>query len=112
MTIKFCPKCKGILIPNKVCDKKLLVCDGCGFTKEVDILSLKSKEEIKSEKEKGTAVGEEKNVFATYKHKCEKCGYDKCEFIDLGPQISDEDELILLKCGKCGHVERVGRKVA
>jgi len=61
--------------------------------------------------EKGK-ISEAGNEFATYKHKCSKCGYGKAEVIDLGAQYSDENNLILLRCGKCGWSERVGGKVS
>lgn len=61
--------------------------------------------------EKGK-IAEEQNEFATYEHKCSKCGYGKAEIIDLGAQYSDENNLILLKCGKCGWSERVSGKVS
>lgn len=55
-------------------------------------------------------VVKEKDVFANYRHKCKKCGYGKAEIIDLGAQYSDEDELILVRCGKCGYSERMTKK--
>lgn len=67
------------------------------------------KEKIKHE-DRGEGIVKEQDVFATYNHKCKKCGYRKAEIIDLGAQYSDENELIMLKCGKCGYVERVEKK--
>ncbi len=58
----------------------------------------------------GDGVVKEKDVFANYKHKCKKCGYGKAEIINLGAQYSDENELILLRCGKCGYSERIEKK--
>ena len=69
------------------------------------------KEKIKH-KDRGEAVVKEKDVFADYKHKCKKCGYGKAEVSDLGFQYSDENDLILLKCGKCGYTERVEKKTS
>ena len=43
---------------------------------------------------------------------CKKCGYDKAQIIDMCIFYSDEDNLILLKCGKCNFAERIGRKVS
>ena len=51
-------------------------------------------------------------IIATYDHKCKKCGFSKAQIIDMGIFYSDEDQLILLKCGKCGYSERIGRKVS
>lgn len=76
---------------------------------------LVEKEKIRHEDteffEKGK-ISKEGNEFATYRHKCSKCGYDKAEIIDLGAQYSDENNLVLLRCGKCGWSERVSGKVS
>ena len=69
------------------------------------------REKIEHE-EIGEGVLSDENKMATYKHKCEKCGYGKAQIIDVGPLYSDEDNLILLKCGKCGFSERIGRKTS
>ncbi len=61
-------------------------------------------------KDFGKGVVKDKDVFADYKHKCKKCGYSYAEVSDLGAQYSDENELIMLRCGKCGYTERVEKK--
>lgn len=67
------------------------------------------REKIKH-KDRGKGFVKDEDVFADYKHKCKKCGYNKSEVMDLGAQYSDENELIMLKCGKCGYTERVEKK--
>jgi len=67
------------------------------------------KEEIRHA-DRGKGIAKEKDVFADYKHKCPKCGYGKAEIIDIGAQYSDESDLILIKCGKCGYTERTEKK--
>ena len=71
---------------------------------------------IEEEKIKHKKIGEgvvkEKDVFATYDHKCKKCGYKKAELLDLGAQYSDENELVMIKCGKCGYTERIEKKTS
>ena len=69
------------------------------------------KEKIHHE-ERGEGIVREENKMATYKNKCEKCGFGKAEVIEVGVLVSDEDNLIFLKCGKCGYSERVGRKTS
>jgi len=105
MTIKFCKKCKTLLKPEKKEGEVFLKCSKCGFESKSD---LTSSENIPKKEKVGKGVSEDKNVFATYKHECEKCGYDKAQVLDLGVSYSDEDNLMFLKCGKCGHSERVG----
>ncbi len=105
MTIKFCKKCKTLMKPYKEGGEVFLKCPKCGFKSKVD---LTSSENIPKKEKVGKGVSEDKNVFATYKHECSKCGHVGAEINDLGVQYSDEDNLFLAKCGKCGHSERIG----
>jgi len=106
MVIRFCPKCKGILILER--DKA--VCHNCGYTFPFK-LHLSTNEKIPETEEVGEGSVKDENIYADYKHKCPKCGYDKAQIIDCGIFYSDEDNLIFLKCGKCGFSERVGDRV-
>jgi DNA-directed RNA polymerase subunit M/transcription elongation factor TFIIS len=114
MTIDFCPKCAAILVPTKLKTSEIFVCDNCGYTKLIKKTDgdLKTKEKMIKSPERSLKPASEKNQFATYKNKCKKCGYDKAQVIDAGISYSDEDNLILIRCGKCGYTERIGRRVA
>ena len=105
MGIKFCPKCRGILM----FDKEMVVCSNCGFSK-VSNGVLSSSEKIPQNEERGDGAVKGENTFATYEHECSKCGYNKAQVVDCGVFYSDEDNLIFLKCGKCGFSERVGKE--
>ena len=59
---------------------------------------------------RGKGVAKDRDVFASYNHKCKKCGYGKAEMMNLGAQYSDENELVIVKCGKCGYTERLEKK--
>jgi len=50
-------------------------------------------------------VMDEKNVLAVHDFKCPKCGYDKAELIEMSCNYTDEDNIFMMKCGKCGYVE-------
>ncbi len=107
----FCPKCKQIVVPFKNKEGKYeLTCHNCNI-KVGHVKPLVEKEKIKNKKVKSGVVKEE-NEYADYKNKCKKCGYDKAQIIDMGVFYSDEDNLIFLKCGKCGYSERIGRKTS
>ena len=113
MSLKFCPKCKAIMIPRKEVGEFIVECKVCNFTEKIDekdLLQFSEKISIKEEVGKGISKGE--NLLANYKNMCKKCGYDKAQIIDMGIFYSDEDNLILLKCGKCNFAERIGRKVS
>lgn len=85
-------------------DKNIGVCK-CGFKKQLDSDAI-FVEKQKLDKTKGINIISSENKFATFPHKCEKCGYDKAELIDLGVKVSDESNIMIFKCGKCGHTER------
>ncbi len=109
MTMKFCPKCKGLLVPKSIGERFIVKCKNCGFFLEGKAKPLIEEEDIEPAKKRGKGILKG-NPFATYKHKCKKCGYVKAQIIDMGVFVSDEDNLIMLKCGKCGYAERVGRR--
>jgi len=98
-----------LLIPKK--EGNLLSCGLCGFIKEQQEF-FGGKEKMFNKGRLGKGIVEDINDFAIYENKCKKCGHGKAQIIDVGVLYSDEDNLILLKCGKCGFSERIGRKVA
>lgn len=110
MTMKFCPKCKGLLVPKSIGERFIVKCKNCDFFAEGKAKPLIEEEDIKHKPKRGEGVLKNKNPFATYKHKCKKCGYGKAQIIDMGVFYSDEDNLIMLKCGKCEYSERIGRR--
>jgi DNA-directed RNA polymerase subunit M/transcription elongation factor TFIIS len=110
MALKFCPTCGELLIPEKKGEKFAATCGKCGFSRAVK--PLNEKEKIRHKKKTGEGIAKGENPLATYHNKCPKCGYDKAQIIDMGIFYSDEDNLIMLKCGKCGYSERVGRKTS
>lgn len=113
MPIKFCPKCKRMLVPLKEGGKLIVRSGNCDFSEEInDKEILGASEKIKQKESVGKGVSSEKDSFATYDNLCKKCGYDKAQVLDMGVFYSDEDNLILLKCGKCGFSERIGRKIS
>ena len=100
-----------MLIPTKSEGKEFLACDECDFTrKAVSGEDLSASEKQIHEEPRAEGVVKDENTYATYgDFKCPKCGHDKAQVLDAGASYSDEDNLILLKCGKCGHSVRVGK---
>ncbi|MDP2925758.1 MAG: hypothetical protein Q8N99_05290 [Nanoarchaeota archaeon] len=104
--MKFCNTCNNILFPIE--NNKLR----CGTCDTIIDGELVSKEKIaKKPKKHNGIIHEEFNPFATYPHKCKKCGFDKAQIIQREPYITDEDSLLYLKCGKCGFSENMARKI-
>jgi len=109
--MEFCSKCGSLLYAFKKKDKIFAECKGCGFIKELD-KGITSSEKITKKENKGKGSVNDKNELATYTHTCKKCGHNKAQIIEVGVFYSDEDNLTLLRCEKCGYSERIGRKVA
>jgi DNA-directed RNA polymerase subunit M/transcription elongation factor TFIIS len=116
MPLDFCNKCGGIIRNKKIDnDKSYSFCDNCQEFKLIktgEVTTLSFNKIIEKQNEKGEGIKENINEFANYLNLCKKCGYDKAQILDLGVFYSDEDNLILLKCGKCGFCERIGRKTS
>ncbi len=99
--MEFCKKCGKLL---KI-DRGTIKCS-CGFSKISDS-KISSTEKIKKPKEKGTGIFEKKEFEEKgFPHTCKKCGHEYSDVVDLGVSYSDEANIHLFKCKKCGYVER------
>ncbi len=99
--MKFCPKCKGLLMPVK----EGLLCSSCGHKESA---SVEVREEIKrkpkvpiitAEKTEEAAVESMPTVDAI----CTKCGHDKAFWYTMQTRASDEPETQFFICKKCSH---------
>ena len=115
MAMRFCKKCKGLMIPFKNFEKGIsqLKCSSCEYIEEEDFSKIiGANEKFLPAIKKGEGIASNKNEFADYKNICKKCGHNMAQVLDLGIFYSDEDNLYLLKCGKCGFSEKIGRKTS
>lgn len=103
--IEFCPDCGRILsVREREWDFKMIGFCRCGFVKEVERGFLPSKKIINLER--GEGILEKDEGIQGFPHNCSKCGYGEAEVFDLGASYSDESNVYLFKCKKCGHVAR------
>lgn len=113
MVIKFCPKCNSILKHHNENGKIVLKCNKCNYSEEMkEGENLTIKQQMKAKKEIGKGSIEDKDIFATHEFVCKKCGNTKAQIIDRGIGYSDEDNLLLLKCSKCGFSQRTTKKAS
>lgn len=114
MAREFCPECKNILKAFRENGKTILKCDNCGFFEEIENEKedLVARQKIKQKEEVGRGIVKAKDIFATYDFVCKKCGNTKAQIIDRGIGYSDEDNLILLRCSKCGFSQRNTKKAS
>ena len=112
--VMFCPKCKSIMKPVKEGNRVVLRCGNCNLNFDTDkthSIQDMTLQIPKHEQRSMEAVDESHNVLAVHSHKCSKCGYAKAEIIEKGIWYSDEDHVVLYRCGKCGHTEMEADKV-
>ncbi|MBU0460677.1 MAG: hypothetical protein KKH52_02955 [Nanoarchaeota archaeon] len=107
----FCKQCGAILVPKKTEYGKWMSCPH-GHTQPE--LNQENKPVITKNREKveKIEVNDGENILAVYDHKCKKCGYEKAEMREIGAFYGDEDNVVRMKCGKCGHVEQLEGKVS
>ncbi|MFH1668909.1 MAG: hypothetical protein ABIA62_03200 [Candidatus Woesearchaeota archaeon] len=106
----FCPKCKTILKRKKHENSVVMACESCGFEKDAAGMKNIKDPKVKPDGKK-FGVAEENYVLAVHNHTCSKCGHDKAELIEQGVWYTDEDHVVLYRCGKCGSTEREDAKV-
>jgi len=106
--MKFCPKCKGILLPKKEDNKTFLYCPKCGYKEESEGFKLQSKSKEDKDKASFEVVDEKLNddLLPTEQIKCPKCGHNEAGYWTLQTRSSDEPETKFYRCKKCKHTWR------
>ena len=98
----YCDSC-GNIIKNKQKDSDKWKCI-CGFIKEHkgDVIAVDKT--LKPKVGEGIATPEKRTGFP---HTCKKCGHGKADVDTISAFYSDESDISLFRCQKCGYVERV-----
>lgn len=97
MSNLFCDKCNKLM----KLEKNELICS-CGFKKIANLTCLEVP--IKNKEIGAGVLGEKEPV--NFPHTCSKCGHGGCEVVDLGAAYSDESNVYLYICDRCGYVDR------
>lgn len=103
--MKFCPKCKSILIPKKENNKSFYKCN-CGFTEEINNNAELTKKELLKEKKEISTIDKEVEINPIIKEECPKCGNNQAYYWEVQTRASDEPATKFLKCTKCKHIWR------
>ena len=102
--MKFCPKCKALMLPKKSGSKVVMICRGCNFTEDKsEITTLK--EEVKDKNKIEVRESSDEDLPIT-KEKCEKCGNEEAYYWLVQTRAADESETKFLRCTKCEHTWR------
>ena len=110
--MQFCPKCKGLMEPQKKKGRVVLVCRKCGKTKRLDDennLKLKNKTPEKEPMETDVVVLDKKNdikALPKTRIQCRECENDEAYWWLQQTRSVDEAPTRFFKCTKCGHTWR------
>jgi DNA-directed RNA polymerase subunit M len=109
MAIKFCPRCKSVMVLTKEGGKAVWKCPKCGYEEEVSVSSAKLVEKTTLTRKDDkpivlTKSGEE--TLPKVKKTCPKCGYEEAYFWVQQTRAADEPPTRFYKCARCGYVWR------
>ena len=100
--MKFCPKCKSIMIPKTSGAKKQFVCS-CGYKETAESVTITET----AEKAPDVVVIEKETIVnPIVDEECAKCGNRKAEYWEVQTRSADEPPTRFHKCTKCGHTWR------
>ena len=105
--MRFCPKCGGMLLSKEIAGNKVLACS-CGFVDDKDTkFALTHKQKRSSEIE--VVHKDEPKPHDIADETCPKCNNKKAYFWSKNVEASDEPDIIIFRCTKCGYGWREGR---
>jgi len=115
VSVRFCPKCGGLMRPAKIKGKLYLVCTRCGYREELsdpkvlEAYRLRVKVS-KSPRDKLVVVeGGSKPAGASLLKgsvRCPKCGHDEVYVWMVQTRSADEPPTRFYRCAKCGYTWR------
>lgn len=100
----FCGKCGRMLTAYRKHEQTYDVVCTCGHTNQIH-QTLQAGEHVPEKETRGDGVATPVES-AGFPHVCKKCGFGFCEPTQLNASYSDESDILLYKCKKCGFVER------
>ena len=113
MFIEFCPKCGGMVLPQRVWDYEddriVLRCSSCGYEFFEADKSHYSVEKKVNTKETVMMRGDETTLFSTATKICPKCGHNRVYNESRQVRSSAEGPTFLFRCVNCGFVFREQR---
>ncbi len=102
-SIIFCDVCGKPMHHSASGNGILWKCE-CGFSKETALREIISEKISRQEVGEGIVKPEKRD--GGFPHVCKKCGYDTADIDTISAFYSDESDISLYRCQKCGHVER------
>jgi len=103
--MKFCQKCKSLMIPKRVGGKVIMTCTSCGAKDDKAEYTVIKEEKRNNKKIEVIDADKEQNLPLTDEI-CGKCGHGKAYYWLLQTRSADEAETKFLRCEKCNHTWR------
>ncbi|PIN75691.1 transcription factor S [Candidatus Woesearchaeota archaeon CG10_big_fil_rev_8_21_14_0_10_37_12] len=100
--MKFCPKCRSLMMPRKEGGKNIFSCS-CGYKEGAESLTIK---ESGKKIEEIAVVHNEDSVNVVVEVECPKCGNREAEYWEVQTRSADEPATKFHKCTKCKHTWR------
>ena len=105
--IKFCPKCKSIMMPKKDDGGKVVMRCSCGYSEAAgEQTALKEEKIVKKEEAEMDVVDEDFETLPVTKEECPECGNKEAYYWLVQTRAADEAATKFLKCTKCKHIWR------
>ncbi len=100
--MKFCPKCKSIMMPKKQGTGVIFQCH-CGYSESGE---AKIRETVKQAEREIGVVHNEVETLPVVKVICPHCKYGEASNWEIQTRSPDEAATQFFKCKKCGHTWR------
>lgn len=104
--MEFCPKCGGLMLPQKVEEGLILVCGGCGHAVEATKPEEYKLVEVLEGREEPAVVEEIPKTLPTTRTRCPGCGHGLAYWWIRQTRAGDEPPTRFYRCAKCGHTWR------
>jgi transcription factor S len=103
--MKFCPKCKSLMIPKKTGGKVIMTCTSCGAKDDKAEYTVMKEFSKNKKKIEVIDTNKEQNLPLT-EETCPKCGHKKAYYWMVQTRSADESETKFMRCEKCEHTWR------
>lgn len=100
--MKFCPKCKSILLPKKENGGVVFACH-CGYSEKGE---GKIREAVTQEVKEIGVVDKDIETLPVVKAKCPHCKHEEAYNWEIQTRAGDEAATQFFKCRKCSHTWR------
>jgi transcription factor S len=103
--MKFCPKCKSLMIPKKTGNKAVMTCTSCNYKddKAEHTILKETKEHVL--KIEVIDTDQEQNLPLT-DERCPKCKHERAYYWLQQTRAADEAATKFLRCQECEHTWR------